>query len=166
MLVNHNLNADTHGGCYGAVYDPPHCIGYEDGQIREGFEIPCGRGRDGAVTFYSVYFLALLLGTLIVIVTSLGVIYRDVSNQEKRMARYGAGSFNPGATQNTTDGTVAMDANRSGGLSSNISSVIPSVRRTFRRLSSSISNQEHSNSRGVMHRALAYSITYLLTWSW
>ena len=82
------------------------------------------------------------------------------------MARYGGGAFNPSATQHTTDSAAATDANRSSGLSSTISSVVSSVKRTFGRWSSSNSNQEHSNGRGVMHRALAYSIAYFLTWSW
>eukprot|EP00579_Thalassiosira_antarctica_P024422 CAMPEP_0201986796 /NCGR_PEP_ID=MMETSP0904-20121228/91460_1 /ASSEMBLY_ACC=CAM_ASM_000553 /TAXON_ID=420261 /ORGANISM="Thalassiosira antarctica, Strain CCMP982" /LENGTH=468 /DNA_ID=CAMNT_0048540873 /DNA_START=210 /DNA_END=1617 /DNA_ORIENTATION=- len=166
LLVNQNLNTSMAGSCVVPVYDPPHCIGYEDGQVREGFEIPCGRGRDGAPTFALVYFFILTFGTPIVIGTSLGMLYRDLSKQEKRMARYGGGAFNPSATQQTTDSAAATDVNRSSGLSSSISSVISSVRRTFGRGSSSNSNQEHSNSRGVMHRALAYSIAYFLTWSW
>ena len=43
------------------VYDPPHCQGYEDGEIPNGFEIPCGRGRDGLEfafhVIFAVYFL-------------------------------------------------------------------------------------------------------------
>ena len=81
------------------------------------------------------------------------------------MARYGGGAFNPSATQQTTDSAAATDANRSSGLSSTIRSVISSVKRTFGRGSSSNSNQEHSNSRGVVHRALAYTIAYFLTWT-
>ena len=45
-----NQNANANGGiCNRPIYKPPHCIGYEDGNILEGFEIPCGCGRDGAV---------------------------------------------------------------------------------------------------------------------
>eukprot|EP00579_Thalassiosira_antarctica_P017786 CAMPEP_0201945186 /NCGR_PEP_ID=MMETSP0903-20130614/53774_1 /ASSEMBLY_ACC=CAM_ASM_000552 /TAXON_ID=420261 /ORGANISM="Thalassiosira antarctica, Strain CCMP982" /LENGTH=321 /DNA_ID=CAMNT_0048488247 /DNA_START=56 /DNA_END=1018 /DNA_ORIENTATION=- len=199
LLVNQNFNTSMAGSCIAPVYEAPHCIGYEDGQVREGFEIPCGRGRDGAPTFALVYFFILTFGTPIVIGTSLAMLHRDVSKQEKRMARYGGGfgtpivigtslamlhrdvskqekrmarygggfgAFNPSATQQTTDSAAATDGNRSSGLSSSISSVISSVRRTFGRGSSSNSNQEHSNSRGVMHRVLAYSIAYFLTWSW
>ena len=54
LLVKHNYNDNGGGSCFKAVYNPPHCEGYEDGQIPEGFKIPCGRGRDGAVLFYYI----------------------------------------------------------------------------------------------------------------
>ena len=45
-----NQNANTNGGiCNHPIYELPHCIGYEDGDILEGFEIPCGCSSDGAV---------------------------------------------------------------------------------------------------------------------
>eukprot|EP00579_Thalassiosira_antarctica_P001931 CAMPEP_0201876728 /NCGR_PEP_ID=MMETSP0902-20130614/8336_1 /ASSEMBLY_ACC=CAM_ASM_000551 /TAXON_ID=420261 /ORGANISM="Thalassiosira antarctica, Strain CCMP982" /LENGTH=153 /DNA_ID=CAMNT_0048404031 /DNA_START=47 /DNA_END=505 /DNA_ORIENTATION=+ len=73
MLVNQNLNDNMGGICIMPVYDPLHCIGYEDGQVREGFKIPCGRGRDGAVTFWFVGYSIFFYGTPIVIGTSLGM---------------------------------------------------------------------------------------------
>ena len=36
-LVRRNYNDDGSGVCISPAYNPPHCIGYEDGQVREGF---------------------------------------------------------------------------------------------------------------------------------
>ena len=52
LLAMQNFNDKGTGICIAPVYEPPHCIGYEDGETRDGFDIPCGRGRDGAVIFY------------------------------------------------------------------------------------------------------------------
>jgi hypothetical protein len=70
-----------------SVYNPPHCVGYEDGEIREGFTIPCGRGRDGAVVFYySMAFVTFCI-VPVVICVSLGMIYNAVKLQEKALSR-------------------------------------------------------------------------------
>lgn len=68
-------------------YDPPHCIGYEDGEIREGFTIPCNRGKDGAVLFYYVSGIVTYFMVPLIIGISLGMIYRSVLVQEKKIAR-------------------------------------------------------------------------------
>jgi len=124
LLAKQNLN-DTGGrNCYAPIYRPPHWIGYEDGQTREGFNIPCGRGHDGAVLFYYVNGLGTLFIAPLVIGFSLWMIRRSVLNQENNMASYGANNFTAGAQQ-----------------------------------------PDRSNSRVVLHRALAYSISYFLTWA-
>ena len=91
-FLNHELWIFIFGVSYvrippTSVYDPPHCVGYENGEIREGFTIPCGRGRDGAVIFY--YFMAFITFCIIpvVICISLRMIYRAVKLQEKRSSR-------------------------------------------------------------------------------
>ena len=53
MLVKENLNDDGGGNCYAPVYEPPHCAGYSDGEVRDGFNIPCGQGRDGVPMLYN-----------------------------------------------------------------------------------------------------------------
>jgi len=39
MFANRNLNYDGWGMCNAPVYDPPHCTGYSDEEVREGFDI-------------------------------------------------------------------------------------------------------------------------------
>ena len=42
--------------CSPFSYWPPHCNGYDEGQIPEGFSIPCGRGKNvGIVTVVTIY---------------------------------------------------------------------------------------------------------------
>lgn len=161
LLVENNFNDGGGGNCYAPEYRPPHCIGYEDGRTREGFDIPCGRGSDGAVLFsYVSGFIALFVVPL-VIVTSLGMIYRSVLQQEEQMERYGAGSF---AARDRRLGDVADERVS---WSARIRSVFKCIRRSSEeQTSTSNQNQRQSNSRAVMHRALAYSTSYFLTWSW
>ncbi len=47
LLARKHLNDAGAGICTSPVYYPPHCYGYDVGEIRDGFEIPCGRGSDG-----------------------------------------------------------------------------------------------------------------------
>jgi len=127
LLAKQNFNDGGGGNCFAPIYEPPHCIGYEDGETREGFEIPCGRGHDGAVLFYYLNGFGTLFLVPLVVGTSLGVIYRSVSKQENKMASYGASTLN--ATQTASD-----------------------------------QQPDRSNSRIVLHRSIAYSASYFLTW--
>jgi len=144
LLVKQNLNS-LGGICQSLVYDPPHCIGYKDGEIREGFTIPCGRGRDGAVTFaYLANFITFLIVPCVIVI-SLGMIYRGVRQQEKKMARYGAGALVQGAN----------DSNE-GDPNSYLSNILRRKTKSIKR----------SNSRVVLQKAFAYTCSYCLTWSW
>jgi len=103
QLATQGYNSNGIGSCLEPVYYPPHCIGYEDGQVREGFEIPCGRGRDGPSTIisYTAFFYA-VFGSPIIVGVTLWMMHRHVSRQDRRMRRYGAG------TQNNSTGRVVM----------------------------------------------------------
>jgi len=116
LLAKQNIN-NGGGNCYAPVYRPLHCIGYEDGEIREGFDIPCGRGHDGAVLVYYGGLFTIMFVVPLIIGSSLGIIRMSVLKQENLMTRYGE------------------------------------------------SNVNRSNSRLVLHRAIAYSVSYFLTWT-
>eukprot|EP00956_Cyclotella_meneghiniana_P020458 scaffold36249_cov36-Cyclotella_meneghiniana.AAC.3 len=91
-LVNKNYNAGESGQCSTTpIYNPPHCQGYEDGEVREGFTIPCGRGRGEA--FY------LTFGGM-------------CPKQEKRMARYGTGAINTTSKQSPSDQNIDRSYSR------------------------------------------------------
>jgi len=156
FLVLEALNSGDDGACSAAaaVYDPPHCMGYEDGEIPEGFEIPCGRGWNSRALLYISGLVTLFLAPIIVGI-SLYLIYQSVSKQEQKVARYGAGSL-----QNTT----TADNNGQGC----VSSLISNVKSRFKRgqMGEANPNQEATYSRAVMHRAVAYSGSYFITWTW
>lgn len=87
-LFSHNYNDKGVGVCgIVAVYDPPHCIGYEPGEVREGFEIPCGRGQQNESYYYWTNVVVIFTVPILVGIT-LGMVYSHVNKQEKSMTRY------------------------------------------------------------------------------
>jgi len=167
LLATQGYN--SHGvSCIDPVYHPPHCIGIEDGQVREGFEIQCGRGRDGPSTIvFAVGFFCLFFGSPTTVGVTLGMMYRHVSRQERRMGRYGGGALNHSAPQENINTTTAASVDGSYGITRMMRSSAASLKSAFGRLSSrSTSSQNNSKSRFVMIRARAYSTTFLLTYSW
>ena len=87
------------GDCVLVPNDPPHCIGYENGDTPEGFSIPCGRGDGGEnpilylVTSPIVAFGSTLIITPTIIVGTMLLMYRSVSKIEKNMRNYGVGAL-------------------------------------------------------------------------
>jgi len=154
--------------CLAPVYEPPHCIGIEDGQVREGFEIPCGRGSDGpSQIIFLVGFSFVIFVSPTIIGVTLGIMYRHVSRQERRMGRYGEGALNRGAPQENNNTTTTASVDGGNGVNSMMRSIVTSVKSAVGRLSSrSNSNQNNSTSRVVMIRARAYTAAFFLTWSW
>ncbi|KAL9183353.1 hypothetical protein ACHAXT_005140 [Thalassiosira profunda] len=154
LLATNNFNDDGAGNCHAPIYNPPHCTGYEDGEVREGFEIACGRGSDGAVTFYYIFSFVVLLLVPILVIICLGLIYRTVSKQEKKMARWSRNtpfSSNPSST--STD-----DQRRISGTA---------ISRSFlhRQRTPQTDPRNTSKSRAVMLRAFSYSAVYFLAWT-
>jgi len=168
LLATQGYNSGLGNGRVAPVYDPPHCIGIEDGQVREGFEIQCGRGRDGPSTIvFAVGFFCLFFGSPTTVGVTLGMMYRHVSRQERRMGRYGGGALNHSAPQENINTTTAASVDGSYGITRMMRSSAASLKSAFGRLSSrSTSSQNNSKSRFVMIRARAYSTTFLLTYSW
>ncbi len=81
--------------CFKVPYDPPHCIGYKDGEKVDGFDIPCGRGS----AFYDSIFIALLINIAatspppIIIITTMFMMYLAVLKIERNVARYGVSTL-------------------------------------------------------------------------
>jgi len=168
-LFTRGYNSDLGGTCLAPVYEPPHCIGIEDGQVREGFEITCGRGRDGpSAIIFHVAFLLYFSGLPTIVGVTLGIMHRHVSHQERRMRRYGAGALNHNVPNENNDTSPdATDVGEGNSIHSTMRSIVSSVKSAFGRSSSrSNSNQNNSTSRVVMDRARAYTAAFLLTWSW
>lgn len=156
-LIGENNNSGQLN-CDRPEYRPPHCIGFEDGEVREGFDIPCGRGYDGAPGFVTMSALIVLFVPPIISGISLGMMYRTVSRQERQMERYGAGALN--LSRNNEDTNVdSINSNRG---FRRLRSVGNSISRWF----SPGSIREDSNSQRILHQAMAYTSAYFLTWIW
>lgn len=168
LLANKNINDAGGGSCYAPVYEPPHCTGYEDGEIRDGFNIPCGRGRDGTVIpYYVLAFITFFLLPIIICV-SIGMIYRTVRQQEKRMEHFGANAFADITARSSTAAVIDTDERRDHGtwlnrLRSSLSTLVN--RQSTSQSSSTSNNRRVSNSRLVMRRAVSFTCAYVLTWS-
>ncbi|KAL7528349.1 hypothetical protein ACHAWF_002525, partial [Thalassiosira exigua] len=160
-------------------YVPPHCAGIEDGEVVDGFTIPCGRGRD-IDALRKITGLVTLVVAPITIAVSLFLIYRSVAKQEEKMARYGAGALRALGTlsrrvlsrKRNTDASGGDDGDEGGRGGRGVSSLVSAVKS---RLGCAVSreaanstnpNQDasSSNSRKVMHRAAMYSFAYFVTW--
>jgi len=173
LLCTKGINSESTGACVSNVYyDIPHCVGIEVGEIREGFEIPCGRG-DGSwgVTFFTVVYLIITFGVPIVVLASLAMMYSFVKSQEMKMTKYGVGGLNIETTQPTpgtlgADGDCIMNDNINRGSSSE-SYLRSTVTFTKNILANyCFSNHQRSKSRLFVTRAVMYSISYFLSWIW
>lgn len=161
LLANENTNPSSGGGgnCYMPVYEPPHCIGYSDGEIRDGFEIPCGRGREGAVLFaYLAMFISTFV-TPIIVGISLGMIYRTIRVQEMKLARYGASTLHLATT-----GAQSNHTARPSRLSSTIA-LFKGNQQPSASAAPAPNNNRHQRSRVILKRALDFSLAYTLAWS-
>ena len=153
ILIQESYNDAGAGNCNSSPeYYPPHCIGYEDGEVRPGFTIPCGRGNGKSFTYYS----GLVYGFTapIIVIVSMIIIYRAVSKQEKRMARFGEGSL-----RQPVDSSRTASSSRS-----NARSLISSIRSSITSRNNSTRNTQ--NSRAVLHKAFAYTMAFFLAWGW
>eukprot|EP00984_Skeletonema_dohrnii_P028713 scaffold18790_cov93-Skeletonema_dohrnii-CCMP3373.AAC.1 len=103
-----------------------------------------------------------------IIIIAFGMIYWSVREQEKKNGRYGASTFNLGASAASSSNGNGRDSNTRGSARSSIGSIrssLSSISSRFRRNSSVVGNND-SKSRAVMHRAFAYAMAYFTTWIW
>lgn len=151
-LVNDNYNNSGAWDCVSSpTYYPPHCLGYDDGTVPEGFEIPCGRGS--GENFYLVSVMVNFFAPPVIIGGTLGLLFRTVSKQERQMKRYGE------RTLNTTQTESARSEVRG--------SVMLSISRSLKRLASSLSERQSDrgeSGRAILNKAAAYSMSYFLAW--
>ena len=147
-------NVGFGGPCYPSTYHPPHCEGYENGMIPEGFTVPCGRGSD----FYSKTS-SLLLITPIVIVGTMTSMYRTVRKIENNMQNYGASVLQLRSHQKQVRIQEEVRA------SLMLNSLKINLRKTvIRNNPLSRSNNARSQKRAVLYMAMSYSLTWVLTW--
>ncbi len=162
-LVKDQYNADDKGAtpCMMLVNYPPHCQGHGVGETRDGFEIPCGRGLDWGWTSSIIGQTFIFIPVLIMIV-SLGIIYRCVRKIEEELAKYGVSALRA---------TIQNRENSSGQYTSDApSTLVTSMRSSISWLRKSKnkpiarSNNTRSKSRAVLHKAFGYSFFWFLSY--
>ena len=164
-LVGQNYNPNEEGECATEpLYNPPHCIGFEVGEIRDGFTIPCGRGSGWTASFYYIVTFVVFLACPIVICICLFLMFKAVRRLESRTSTYGIGSLNISATHRGGVGNSHNSSND--GLGASVLSRASVIMNRFASRRSSNSSEQYSNSRSVLNRAMAYSFGYCLTWLW
>uniref|UniRef100_A0A7S3V9H5 G-protein coupled receptors family 1 profile domain-containing protein n=1 Tax=Chaetoceros debilis TaxID=122233 RepID=A0A7S3V9H5_9STRA len=158
LLANGKYNSDGYGNCTGLVNDPPHCKGYADGEIREGFDVPCGRGRTGGKFFSNYYaFTIMALSTLaiVIIVGSLTLIYSTVSKIEKKAKMYGSSALKSRLALRSATDNSGEDPKP--GVWSKIKNSLT------RKKPKQGSHPKRNKSRTVMNKAISYSSSWFLT---
>ena len=166
--------------CFRLPNNPPHCIGYENGDTPEGaFSIPCGRGDGGEnPILYLVTaiggFGSVLIITPTVIIGTMLLMYRTVSKIEERMRKYGvsalrlsarsgAGNRGDNAETNSTHG-----ANNQGIMSRIkrffMCMIPPCLHRDDQPRPASRSNRSMSQKRAILHMATGYALAWTLVW--
>jgi len=164
-LVKDQYNADDKGAtpCMMFVNYPPHCQGHGVGETRDGFEIPCGRGLDWSWTS-SIIGQALMIIPVLIMIVSLGIIYRCVRKIEEKLGKYGVNALRA-TIQNRENSSEqdASDARLSSTLVSSIRSSISWLRKSNNRPIAR-SNNTRSKSRAVLHKAFGYSFFWFLSY--
>ncbi len=148
LVRNHFNEGDGYGACNSPVYFPPHCYGYDVGDVRDSFEIPCGRGSEGGDTFAILVVVAIFIPAVIII-ASLVSIYRAIKKQENKLSRYGTSALN--LSPPSLWKRIKMSLSRRSSSSNNAR---PATR----------SNNMQSQSRAIMQRAFQYSAAWFFSY--
>ncbi len=170
LLIGKHYNSGY--ACTSSYYYPPHCEGFDVGETRPGFNIPCGRGLQGAMTDT---ISRAILGCIpfIIIFISLGLIYRAVRKQEKALSKYGVGSLKlrlrQSAERNITTAVAWQDGEDNNTVPRQHHRIISSIRRyLIQRISSLLLRRNPSStqlqSRAVMYKAFGYSFAWLFSY--
>jgi hypothetical protein len=173
MSITRAFNGPDGGTCYGEPYTPPHCIGYEVGEIPRGYSISCGRGSkndDHAelrnITLLTGNVITLVIAPVIIVVSMI-IMYRSVRKIEKQIQNYGVG-----ALRLRTRVSLATPADNSD-YHQETNGVIPKIKRRFgkfmclkrtRKTNITKSNAMKSQKRAVLHMAIGYAGAWLLVW--
>ena len=162
-------------------YHPPHCIGYKDGEIPDGYELPCGRGeeRDFRMT---LFFAAIASATTIVlIVVSMALMYSAVRTTEKKMEQYGTSALKLRIQQRNSCSSIKTNLQSASGFSDSYGdlergvsglltnnkkdSFLTSLRLSATQRKQRVRLRKSTKSRAILQRALAYTLAWFLTYT-
>ena len=167
------FNTSTHIGCFIFSNRPPHCIGYEDGLILEGFTVPCGRGNQlekpfgaavrnmGQVTIFAL--------PPITIIATMVLMYRHVHQIEKKIQTYsfralvGARPTKQCPTKENSDATTSYNCKKLRAFCMRKKPLLCNSFFNCRKGPGTTSNQTATQKRAVLSMAVGYSLAWAFT---
>jgi len=176
LLATNAYNGPNGGTCYMDSHAPPHCIGYEAGDIPEGYSIPCWRGGkdDGhaklrAVSNATGLISGMIIAPVIMVVTMTSM-YRSVTKIEKQMQNYGVGALRLRTAPAAPPSDAPQDARRREGFALKMKKLgnymlCQTTRRRGSSLQKTKSNKMKSQKRAVLNMAFGYAAAYLIVTS-
>ncbi len=165
LWMGDHFNDNGYGVCINPVHYPSHCHGYDVGEVREGFEIPCGRGFEGAwaVSISSLVFMSI---PIIIMGFCLGKMYIVFRKLEKKRSGYGWSSSGP-----LVDSTQPQGSQRTTSTSTRSSlglriskSLVGMISCLCKKPLMMSDDPQTKRSRAVMHKAFGYSFAWLLSY--
>jgi hypothetical protein len=176
-MKGYNVNDSN---CFLRQNDPPHCIGYENGDRPKGFSTPCGRGDGGEnPILYRVMLIvgfgSVLIATPTVIVGTMLLMYRSLSKIEQSMQNYGVsilrlnarpeGGNDRGDNAETNSTHGANDQGIMSRIKRFCMCMIPRcLHRDEQPRPISRSNRATSQKRAILHMAAGYALAWTLVW--
>ncbi len=167
FLLNDMFNPELGGSCVEPFHDLPHCSGFEDGEVRDGFTIPCGRGSKGGGKLLIITMM-IWCAPPVIIIFSLGIVYDAVLKQEKKISKYGVGALRSNlqqtAEESDEDGTSRGGPWQKFKGAVSTSAISMGLKSSADTSTSSRANSMRHQSRAVMQKAVAYACSYFLVW--
>jgi hypothetical protein len=170
FLSTDAFNGSNAGPCFMEVYAPPHCIGYQAGDIPKGYSIPCGRGggevdhaKIRTTLLVTSYLTALVIAPAVILGTMLSM-YRSVCKVEKLMQNYGVSALRlrttpaPAADQQEERGFAIKMRKFGKYLCCRYEDAGTRSSRATK------SNKMRSQKRAVLHMAFGYAVAWLVVW--
>jgi hypothetical protein len=159
FLARNAGNGPNGGTCSVRSFNPPHCIGYEKGEIPENFSIPCFRGgSDPVIQVAKEMWQYIVLVPFGVILFTMTLMYRSVAIIERRMQRYGVNTLRTRVAQGSADNTSQQEE------SSRFTSRLKAMLKFFSKSTNTRSNTVRSQKRAVLYMAIGYAAAWLLVY--
>lgn len=173
MLILDAFGSSSTGNCEFSYsdWDRPHCIGYDVGDIPNGFTTPCFRNgfedeRSGSII--EPIFILSFIGVFILVIVCMLMTFLVVKKQESAIRQYGRASIiaaiNNANRENQDRGLKLWLQKAKKFLISIATCEWKCQTQEQHSLHRTRSSRNRSPSRAIFHRGLAYSMAFLLTW--
>eukprot|EP00979_Chaetoceros_neogracilis_P017690 scaffold10266_cov294-Chaetoceros_neogracile.AAC.10 len=128
-------------------------------------DVQCERGKDAKILFsiFAIFPYAIFPS---VIVATMACMYREVVKNEKKLSKYGIGALRKNLGYNQIKDPQSQSNDASGACNSK--NIVSRLKASWVNLWTSRratrSNNTKKQSRAILHKAMAYSLAYMLTY--